>query len=233
MFVTSSELPDLKYVQRNGVLAFGGEYTADCFLKAYSRGIFPWPSGDENDLVPWFCPKERFVLYPADLHVSHSLKKTLKKKKFRICADRAFSQVIHECAMAKRGDDGTWITPGMEYAFNGLHEMGVAHSVECYLNDELVGGFYGTNFGCIFGGESMFSKVSDATKVAFATFVERAGRYGMKLIDCQCYTDNLARYGAVDISRDDYLFYLESFRNEPLKDGFWEGDWEYPDMVSE
>ncbi len=225
-WVQCPELPPLKYALPNGIVAFGGEYSAECFLKAYQRGIFPWPSGDPDDLIPWFCPPERFVLEPAGLHISHSLRQTLKRHKFSICADRAFRDVIHQCAIAKRQDDGTWITKGMEETFCALHELGVAHSVECYLDGELAGGFYGTCFGQIFGGESMFTKVSDATKVAFVTFVRRAQKFGIKLIDCQCYTDNMARYGAHDIPRDDYLEMLNRYQNQPLPDDFWSGPWE-------
>ena len=221
----SPELPDIRHAQENGLLAFGGSYTPSCFLKAYRRGIFPWPSGEEEDPIPWFCPPERFVLEPENVHLSHSLRKTLKGSRFTVFADRNFEGVIRSCAEMPRQDAGTWITAGMIDTFCKLHEMGYAHSVECYDGDILAGGFYGMCFGQVFGGESMFTRVSDAGKVAFAVFAHRAQAYGMRLIDCQCYTDNLARYGAHDIPRDDYLSKLALYRNLELLPGFWDGQW--------
>lgn len=219
----------MRYVQNNGVLAYGGEYTAECFLKAYRRGVFPWPSGseDEDELVPWCCPGERFVLEPSEVHVSHSLRKTLKKGGFRVCADRNYETVLGHCAQYHDEKDGvTWITDGMRESFMELHRLGFAHSVECYDSEgDLVGGFYGTCFGTLFGGESMFTLRSDATKVAFVTFSRRAAAYGMRLIDCQCYTENMARYGAREIPRAEFLSRLEVCREEVLKEGFWAGEW--------
>ncbi len=225
----SDELPGMRYVMGNGVLAYGGEYTADCFLKAYRRGVFPWPSGeeDEEELVPWCCPAQRFVLEPSAVHVSHSLKKTLKKGEFSVCADRNFETVLEHCARYHAEKDGvTWITDGMRESFMELYRLGIAHSIECYdAAGVLVGGFYGTCFGTVFGGESMFTLRSDATKVAFVMFAKRASLYGMRLIDCQCYTENMARYGAKEVPRDEFLSRLEACRDEKLKDGFWSGQW--------
>lgn len=222
------ELPDQNLALESGLLAYGGEYSGACFLKAYLRGIFPWPN-EETDaagVIPWFCPRERFVLNPEDLHISHSLKQTLKKHEYRICADLAFSEVIHSCSM-KHKSDGTWITEGMEKAFNELHEMGIAHSVECYRGEELVGGFYGTHLGSTFGGESMFMREANATKVAFAVFVKRAHSRGIETIDCQCYTDNMSRYGAKEIPRSEYLNRLEQGLTKGPDKEFWSGEWEY------
>ena len=219
------EMPDVCHAQENGLLAFGGAYTPECFLRAYRRGIFPWPSGEPGEYIPWFCPAKRFVLEPENVHLSHSLKKTLKKCHFSVYADRQFEQVIRNCAQMPRHDAGTWITEGMIRTFCKLHEMGYAHSVECYEEDVLVGGFYGMCLGQIFGGESMFTHVSDASKVAFAVFAKRAAANGIRLIDCQCYTDNLARYGAHEISRDDFLYKLAFCRNLELPADFWQGQW--------
>ena len=217
----SRELPDVSFASRDGLLALGGEYTGECFEKAYRRGIFPWPY-DGCELIPWHCPPERFVLFPEELHVSHSLKQTLKKNRFEIHADRAFAEVIHACATVPRHDAGTWINEGMERAFCELHERGMAHSVECYEDGRLVGGFYGTCIGRLFGGESMFMRVPDATKVAFVTFVRRGIDFGLKLIDCQCQTDNMARYGAREIPRSEFLSRLEELGSQNLDDGFWD-----------
>lgn len=224
--VRSRELPDLRFTQSDGLLACGGEYSGECFRKAYMRGIFPWPNEemDAAGLIPWFSPLQRFVLYPNELHISHSLKKTLKKHEFRIMADHAFNEVIHACASIHR-KDGVWITEGIEKSFIELHEMGIAHSIECYQGDELVGGFYGTCIGRIFGGESMFMHVSDATKVAFSVFVQRAEAFGIRLIDCQCYTDNMCRYGAREVPREEFLMQLEKWGTDEVSPEFWAGSW--------
>ena len=218
------DLPPLSVADQHGLLAFGGEYSADCFETAYRQGIFPWPS-HEQDLIPWFSPPERFVIFPKDIHVSHSLRRQLKHHPFEIYADRQFSSVIRHCATVSRGDEGTWITEGMETTFCELHKRGFAHSIECYQDGKLVGGFYGTCIGRIFGGESMFSLVSDATKIAFVTFAKRAAEYGIQLIDCQCYTDNMARYGACHIPRKDFLDMLKMYGSSPLPPEFWSGKW--------
>ena len=225
MWVKSLEMPDIRYARESGLLAFGGSYTPKCFLNAYQRGIFPWPSGEPNEYIPWFCPPDRFVLEPENIHLSHSLKHTLKKTHFTVYADKNFEQVIRNCSEMPRHEDGTWITEGMIRTFCKLHEMGYAHSVECYDEGVLVGGFYGMCLGQIFGGESMFTHKSDASKVALAVFAQRAAANGIRLIDCQCYTDNLARYGAHLIPREDFLNQLALYRNLSLPDDFWEGQW--------
>ena len=221
------DFPDVRHADRYGLLAYGGEYTAECFIRAYRRGIFPWPNDetDEMGVIPWFSPRERFVLFPSELHLSHSLKQTLKKHIFHICADRDFETVIRHCADVPRNDHGTWITEGMIETFCELHRLGFAHSVECYRDETLVGGFYGTCFGRIFGGESMFMLESNAAKVALAVFVQRAEKFAIPLIDCQCYTDNLARYGAKSITRAEYLEIFNKMLEQPLESEFWQGDW--------
>jgi leucyl/phenylalanyl-tRNA--protein transferase len=213
-WLESDDFPRLEFTLEDGLLAYGGSYDADCFLRAYKLGIFPWPSGDEeldefgNPLIPWFSPLHRFVLEPENLHVSHSLEKTIRKGKFTVCTDRNFEAVIRHCANVPRAEGGTWITEGIIQTFCELHRLGYAHSVECYLGDDLVGGFYGTQIGEVFGGESMFTLVPDASKVAFVTFVRQAAERGIRLIDCQCYTDNMARYGAHHMERAEFLSYL-------------------------
>ena len=147
----------------------------------------------------------------------------MKHTPFVIRADQRFEEVIHHCATVSREDGGTWITNGIETTFCELHERGLAHSVECYLEGRLVGGFYGTCIGHIFGGESMFTLVSDASKVAFAFFAQRAAAYQIPLIDCQCYTDNMARYGAVHIPRESFLQILQKYGQIPLPSDFWIG----------
>lgn len=212
----SEDFPSLKFTQSDGFLAYGGSYDAKCFLKAYQRGIFPWPSGKEetdedgNPLIPWFSPLQRFVLEPENLHVSRTLEKTIRKGEFTVSVDRNFEAVIRHCATVPRAEGSTWITEGMIQTFCELHRLGYAHSVESYLGDELVGGFYGMQIGEVFGGESMFTLVSNASRVAFVTFVRQAAERGIRLIDCQCYTDNMARYGAHPIKRSKFLSYLSN-----------------------
>ncbi len=222
----SRELPDPGVSDRHGLIAFGGAYTADCFITAYRRGIFPWPCGDASEPIPWFCPENRFVLDPAEIHVSHSLRRTVNHHRFEICADRQFESVIRHCSTVKRHDDGTWINEGMISAFCELHRRGIAHSIESYADGELVGGFYGTCLGHVFGGESMFTLTPDASKVALVVFARRCVDYGIRMIDCQCYTDNMARYGAHEIPRASYLDYLERNQQEPVDPSFWDSPWQ-------
>lgn len=225
--------PPASYALEHGLLCFGGEYSADCFYQAYSQGVFPWPStaveaeqGDDYE-IPWFSPDPRFVLYPEQLHVSHSLKKTLKHGKFSICADRAFRDVIFSCASCHYDEDqGGWLTNGLMRSMIELHKRGIAHSIESYLDGELVGGFYGLQLGRVFVGESMFTKVPDASKAAFVTFVKRAAAFGIGLIDCEDHTDNLARFGAQNIPRAQYLAYLRENLNFKVSPELWAGDWQ-------
>lgn len=199
----------------NGLLAAIGDLNPARLIDAYSNGIFPWYSVDQPIL--WWSPDPRFVLYPGDLSVARSLKKTIRKQLFDITLDRAFSDVVKGCAAPRGSDPGTWITREMHKAYCQLHEIGVAHSVEAWVDGQLVGGFYGVAIGKVFFGESMFTRVSDASKVAFVTFVEQLKRWGYELIDCQLTTDHLGRFGAVDIPREDYLERLKSLADKPLQ----------------
>ena len=222
----SLTLPSVEHADEDGVVAVGGDYEVSCFIDAYRRGIFPWPFGEGSDfLLPWCSPDPRFVLYPDAVHVSHSLRKVLKRSRFEVRADSQFESVIRHCASVCRREEGTWITEGMIEVFCALHRLGLAHSVESYLDGELVGGFYGMCLGRIFCGESMFTLVSDATKVAFVTFCRRASAYGIRLVDCQCYTENMARYGAHEMARSEFLAQLSRHRDEAVPVELWCGDW--------
>ena len=189
---------------KEGLLAVGGDLSVDRLLVAYRNGIFPWYA--EGDPILWWSPDPRLVLYPEELRISKSLRRVVNKKTFQITFDRAFEAVIRGCAEAKRSyGDGTWITDEMLEAYCMLHHHGYAHSVEAWQADTLVGGLYGVILGRVFFGESMFSCVSNSSKVAFAKLVENLRRMKFKLIDCQVKTDHLIRFGAREIPRKVFL----------------------------
>ncbi|HEY0609046.1 MAG TPA: leucyl/phenylalanyl-tRNA--protein transferase [Chitinophaga sp.] len=187
----------------DGLLATGGDLSIARLILAYRSGIFPWYS---KPPVLWWSPDPRFVLFPEELKVSASMKQLLKKQVFRITVNQNFEAVIGHCRYTyRRGQDGTWITDPMQEAYTQLHREGYAMSVECWLEDKLVGGLYGVRMGNVFFGESMFSHVSNASKAAFITFVQSAQAEGLALVDCQVYTDHLASLGARFISRASFL----------------------------
>jgi len=191
--------PDL--AEPDGLLAVGGDLSTERLLLAYRNGIFPWYSDDTPIL--WYSPHERFVLYPDELKVSKSMRQVLRSDKLRVTVDTCFNEVITACSTAPReGQDGTWIVPDMIAAYNRLHQEGYAHSVEVWLDDKLVGGLYGVHVGGVFCGESMFSRVSNASKTALI-YLCNTGLY--KLIDCQVHTDHLESMGARMISREEYM----------------------------
>lgn len=196
--------PNPALAEDDGLLAVGGDLSPERLLLAYENGIFPWYSSDEPIL--WYSPHERFVLYPERLKISKSMRQVLRSDRFTITTDTCFNEVIEACSAAHRkGQDGTWITADMKTAYNRLHQSGHAHSVEVWENDELAGGFYGVQVNSVFCGESMFSKVSNASKTALVWLCQ-SGRYN--LIDCQVYTEHLASMGAEMISREEYMALL-------------------------
>ncbi|CDF80926.1 leucyl/phenylalanyl-tRNA--protein transferase (E C [Formosa agariphila KMM 3901] len=202
---TKIEFPDIKDATQEGLIAVGGDLSTDRLLFAYKRGIFPWFE-DDNSIL-WWSPDPRFVLYPDELKVSKSMRQFLRNCDLTVTVNKAFPEVIEACAKIKRnGQTGTWITKNMTQAYIELYEMGFAKSIEVWQNDELVGGFYGLDLGNdVFCGESMFSKVSNASKAAFITFVQNTD---YKLIDCQIHTHHLESLGARNISRAKFLEYL-------------------------
>ena len=187
----------------NGLLAAGGDLSPARLLDAYRRGIFPW-FGDEDPLL-WWSPDPRMVLFVDELRVARSLRKTLRSGRFRVTADRAFSTVMIRCAEPREDQEGTWITTEMRAAYARLAAMGYAHSVEAWKGDELAGGLYGVAIGRVFFGESMFARVTDASKVAFVTLVQQLRQWGFRLIDCQMPTAHLASLGAREIPRREFL----------------------------
>ncbi len=193
----------------NGLLAVGGDLVPERLLAAYRRGIFPWYSPGEPIL--WWSPDPRMVLFPAEFKVSRSLGRTLRRGGYEVRLDTAFARVIAACAQTpRRGQHGTWIVPEMQAAYRRLHELGLAHSVETWVDGELVGGLYGIALGRMFYGESMFSWRSDASKIAVAHLARYLERLGFGMVDCQMHTAHLASLGAREIPRDDFIARLDA-----------------------
>lgn len=207
--------PPLEKAMRdpNGLLAAGGDLSPERLLAAYRHGCFPWYQ-DGQPLL-WWSPDPRTVLFPEELHVSRSLRKKLRQGAFDITFDRAFRDVIEGCAGPRSYADGTWITTPMQEAYEKLHQLGIAHSVEVWQDERLVGGLYGLAMGRLFFGESMFSRTTDASKVGFVTLVERLRDWGFKLIDCQMPTQHLASFGARTIARQTFTETLARYLDDP------------------
>jgi leucyl/phenylalanyl-tRNA---protein transferase len=205
----------------DGLLAIGGDLTVERLLHAYAHGIFPWYS--EGDPILWWCPDPRMVMVPDEFHVSRSLRRTLNRRTFTVTADRAFEDVIAACAKPQAPPrDSTWITPEMRRAFIALHHAGYAHSIETWQDGELAGGLYGVSLGACFFGESMFSRETDASKVAMHRLVELAKHRGWPVIDCQVPNEHLQSLGAREIPRAEFLALL----NQALQHDTWRGRWD-------
>jgi leucyl/phenylalanyl-tRNA--protein transferase len=203
----SLQFPPVELAEADGLLAIGGDLSVDRLLLAYRNGIFPWYEGEH---ILWWCPQPRFVLYPANLKVSKSMQQLIKKKSFHFTINKAFQEVIRNCKQSKRKEqDGTWITDEVEQAYNNLYRLGYAFSAETWQGDELVGGLYGIKLGKVFFGESMFSKVSNASKFAFICYVKQLQSEGIELIDCQVYTSHLESLGAAMIPREKFVELLQ------------------------
>jgi leucyl/phenylalanyl-tRNA--protein transferase len=193
--------PNPALADEDGLLAVGGDLSVARLLLAYKNGIFPWYS--EGEPILWFSPHKRFVLYPQQLYISKSMQRVIRSPVFTVTHNKSFNQVIEACsAVARTGQDGTWITEDMKAAYARLHNEGHAQSVEVWQDKQLVGGLYGVQVGNVFCGESMFSNVSNASKTALIWLCQ-TGKYG--LIDCQVYTEHLASMGAKMISREEYM----------------------------
>ena len=213
---------DLALQVPNGLLAAGGDLTPERLLAAYREGVFPW-FGDEDPIL-WWSPDPRMVLYTNEVHVSRSLHKVIRAKRFRVTLDQAFREVIKGCAAARRDNEGTWITQAMEEAYVRLAELGHAHSVEAWEGDTLVGGLYGVALGRMFFGESMFTRVTDASKVSLVTLARQLERWTMPLIDCQMSTPHLASLGARDVPRTDFLAEVRYLVQQPVVPAPWRFD---------
>jgi leucyl/phenylalanyl-tRNA--protein transferase len=211
LFVLDKKLvfPPVNLAEPDGLLAVGGDLSAERLLLAYHNGIFPWYEGEH---ILWWCPDPRFVLYPANLKVSKSMQQLFKKNTFEFTVNRNFPAVIDNCkTIGRRGQQGTWISDEIKGAYMLLHELGYANSAEAWLNGELVGGLYGVRLGKIFFGESMFSKISNASKFAFIKYAQQLQGEGIELIDCQVYTEHLESLGAGMIPREKFISILKQY----------------------
>ena len=203
----------------NGLLAAGGELSAERLLEAYRQGIFPW--FNEGQPVLWWSPDPRMVLLPAELRVARSLAKVLRNCAYEVRADSAFRTVMQACAAPRNHQNGTWISPAMIEAYHALHRRGIAHSIETWIDGELAGGLYGVAIGRMFYGESMFTRVTDASKIALVHLVRQLERWGFGMIDCQMHTAHLARMGGRDIPRAAFTRKLGDLVNYPPISGTW------------
>jgi leucyl/phenylalanyl-tRNA--protein transferase len=214
--------PDPNDADDSGLLAVGGDLHPKRLLLAYAQGIFPWPHGDAWPML-WFSPDPRMVLLPSDLHVSRSLRKTCNRGLYDVRFDTAFGQVVRACgATGRPHQDDTWVTPEMIEAYDRLHELGFAHSIEAWADGELAGGLYGISLGAAFFGESMFTHRRDASKVAFVHLVQQLQTWAFQLIDCQVYTEHLERFGAQEWPRSRFLNALERALQMPTRRGRWQ-----------
>ncbi len=215
--VTGDPFPNVAHALRepDGLLAVGGNLQPDLLVNAYRRGIFPWYS--ESQPILWWSPDPRAVLFPDDFRMSRSLRKTLRRNLFQVTLNQCFDEVMLACAARRPQHDGTWITQAMIDAYITLHQRALAHSVETWRDGELVGGLYGVAVGRVFFGESMFSRVSDASKVALVHLVDILRAGGFQLIDCQITSDHLQRMGVQQIPRAEFVQLLEKWcAKEPL-----------------
>ena len=201
--------PPVHFSEPDGLLAIGGDLSAERLLLAYRSGIFPWYEGEH---ILWWTPDPRFVLFPNELKVSKSMKQLLKRNAFEFTINKAFNEVINNCkTISRRGQDGTWINDEMKNAYMHLHALGYAQSAETWLENELVGGLYGIRLGKVFFGESMFSNASNASKYAFIKYVQALQLEDVKIIDCQVYTEHLESLGARMIERENFIELLKEY----------------------
>jgi leucyl/phenylalanyl-tRNA---protein transferase len=211
MYFLTKELyfPPASEASSEGILAVGGDLSTERLLLAYRSGIFPW--FDDEEPILWWCPPERMVVDPKSYKIAKSLRNILNRSVFTVTFNRCFEQVITHCQTIKRkGQTGTWITESMHEAYLKLHELGHAQSVEVWQDQQLVGGLYGVDLGKVFCGESMFSQVPNASKVAFVSLIQKLKDENYLLLDCQVHNDHLEKLGAFEISRANYLKILKS-----------------------
>lgn len=214
--------PDPRNAEASGLLAVGGDLSVPRLLKAYEAGIFPWFSAE--DPLLWWSPPQRALILPGGEHLSRRIRRALKSSDFEIRIDTAFAEVVEACREIPRsGQDGTWITSEMRLAYIAMHQAGYAHSFETFFQDDLVGGLYGVSLGAAFFGESMFSKVDNASRAAFKKLCEVAWGWGFHFIDGQLPNDNLRQLGAQVVDRAEFLSRLETAEREASHQGSWTG----------
>jgi leucyl/phenylalanyl-tRNA--protein transferase len=206
---TKDEFPDVSTALHDpdGLLAAGGDLSSERLISAYSNGIFPW--FDDDQPILWWSPDPRSTLIPSNIHISKSLKKDIRKNNYTVTYNRAFSTVINHCAKLREDNEGTWITQEMHEAYCQLHEQGIAHSIEAWHKDTLIGGLYGINIGQVFFGESMFSLAKNGSKIALIALAKQLPLWNIDLIDCQVHNDHLASMGATKIPRAAFIEMLK------------------------
>lgn len=203
------KFPNPRYADPDGLLAVGGDLSIDRLLLAYSHGIFPWYSFKEG-MIQWWCPRERFVIFPDEIHISHSMRNLMNKGVYDVSINQAFPEVIRSCGELRMGMEGAWLGPEMIEAYTRLHQQGFAASVEVWEDDQLVGGLYGVALGRCFFGESMFSLAPNASKLALIHLAKFYHKHGGVLIDCQFETPHLKSMGGRYISYNEYMGYLKA-----------------------
>lgn len=218
--IVYNEFPDPSLADEDGVVAVSGSFSPRTLLKAYLKGIFPWPSDELAHI--WYSPDPRLLLLPHEVHVSRSLERNMRRGELELSFDRAFDQVIEACSAAQsRKTEGTWIVEELKDGFRQLHQKGLAHSVEVWRGENLVGGLYGLSLGAMFCGESMFHLEADSSKIAFVALAQKLAEWNYLFLDCQVHTEHLARLGAREWRREDYLKLLEEALKLPTKLGSW------------
>lgn len=226
-----SAFPPVEQALDDGLLASGGDLSASRLIDAYQHGIFPW--FNKNDPILWWSPDPRMVLLTADVKISRSLKKSIRSAKLTVTMDRAFTDVMTACAAPRTNQDDetgehTWIHDNMIQAYTELHQHGIAHSIECWQHDKLVGGLYGIALGNVFFGESMFSLQQDSSKIALVALCQQLQRWNMPIIDCQIYSEHLASLGAKEIARSDFISYIDKENSLPHNNKQWQLDPDFP-----
>lgn len=232
---SDSDFPAVEQANEDGLLAAGGDLSTQRLINAYIQGIFPW--FNKNEPLLWWSPDPRMVLLLSDIKISKSLKKTLRNTNMTVTFDRAFDQVIMACAKPRPSqpldsENTTWIHPEMISAYSRLHQLGYAHSVECWQDGDLVGGLYGIAIGKVFFGESMFSRINDSSKIALITLCQQLNRWGFSMIDCQVYSAHLASLGATEIARNDFINRLKHLCTQPNNITTWQIDDDLPMAVN-
>lgn len=214
----------------NGLLAFGGDLRPERIIAAYRRGIFPWYQ--EGEPILWWSPQPRAVLFPERIHISRSLRRVLRRRKFEVSMDRCFADVMRECGAPTPDRPGTWITDAMREAYGELHRRGFAHSIEVWQSEKLVGGMYGIALGKVFFGESMFSRVTNASKVALVHLCGQLRQWGFAVIDCQVSSNHLRAMGACEIRRTEFQQLLELYGGRTLSDNdrTWQLSWQWTEL---
>ena len=198
----SISFPNPTLAEEDGLLAIGGDLSVERLILAYSHGIFPWY--EEGEPLMWWCPKQRFIIKPSEIHVSHSMQKFIRKHHISYVINRDFADTMHRCRIKRENEQGTWITDDMEKAYKKLCDEGYALSVDAYIDDELAGGLYGVSLGRCFFGESMYTEIENGSKLALISLARVLEANGYNMIDCQFRTDHLESMGGIEISCDEY-----------------------------